>query len=36
MMYVTHDREDIAGLADHVVELRAGRITSITAGEKRQ
>lgn len=36
MMYVTHDREDIAGLADTVVELRAGRIISITAGEERQ
>ena len=36
MLYVTHDREDIAGLADKVVELRAGRIISITAGEVRQ
>ena len=30
MVYVTHDREDTAGLADTVVEMRAGRIVSIT------
>lgn len=31
MMYVTHDREDAAALADHVVEMRAGRIVSIAS-----
>ena len=30
MVYVTHDREDAAALADRVVEMRAGRVTSIT------
>ena len=30
MVYVTHDREDAAALADRVVEMRAGRIVSIT------
>ncbi len=30
MVYVTHDREDAAVLADTVVEMRAGRIVSIT------
>lgn len=37
-IYVTHDREDVAVLADHVVEMRAGRITSTSihlAGEQR-
>ena len=33
MVYVTHDREDAAALADTVVELRAGRVVSITPGE---
>jgi iron(III) transport system ATP-binding protein len=28
-VYVTHDREDVAVLADRVVEMRAGRIVSI-------
>lgn len=30
MVYVTHDREDAAALADAVIEMRAGRIVSIT------
>ena len=30
MVYVTHDREDAAALADRVVAMRAGRVTSIT------
>jgi ABC-type Fe3+/spermidine/putrescine transport system ATPase subunit len=30
MVYVTHDREDAAALADTVVKMRAGRIVSIT------
>ena len=29
-VYVTHDREDVSGLADRVVEMRAGRIVSIS------
>jgi ABC-type Fe3+/spermidine/putrescine transport system ATPase subunit len=29
-IYVTHDREDAASLADCVIEMRAGRIASIT------
>ena len=29
MVYVTHDREDAAALADRVVEMRAGQITSV-------
>lgn len=29
MVYVTHDRDDAAALADDVVEMRAGRIVSI-------
>ena len=29
-VYVTHDREDAAVLADRVVEMRAGRIVSFT------
>jgi iron(III) transport system ATP-binding protein len=28
MVYVTHDREDASLLADHVVEMRAGRIVA--------
>ena len=31
MVYVTHDREDAAALADTVVGMRAGRIVSITS-----
>ena len=30
MVYVTHDRDDAAALADMVVEMRAGHIVSIT------
>ncbi len=30
MVYVTHDREDAAALADRVVEMRAGRVVSVT------
>jgi iron(III) transport system ATP-binding protein len=29
-VYVTHDREDVAVLADRVIEMRAGRIVSMT------
>jgi ABC-type sulfate/molybdate transport systems ATPase subunit len=28
-VYVTHDRDDAAALADSVVEMRAGRIVAI-------
>lgn len=30
MVYVTHDRDDAAALADDVVEMRAGRIVSVS------
>jgi ABC-type Fe3+/spermidine/putrescine transport system ATPase subunit len=29
-VYVTHDREDAAALADRVIEMRAGRIVAVT------
>ena len=35
MVYVTHDMEDAAALADRVIEMRAGHIVSITDGHKR-
>jgi iron(III) transport system ATP-binding protein len=34
-VYVTHDREDVAALADRVVEMRAGRIVSISETHRR-
>jgi iron(III) transport system ATP-binding protein len=30
-MYVTHDHEDAAVLADRVIEMRAGRIVAVNA-----
>ena len=36
MMYVTHDMEDTAALADRVIEMRAGHVVSITDGHKDQ
>jgi ABC-type sugar transport system ATPase subunit len=30
-VYVTHDRQDAAALADSIVEMRAGRIVSISS-----
>ena len=36
MVYVTHDREDAAVLADSVVEMRAGRILSIDRNQNRK
>ena len=36
MVYVTHDREDAAALADGVVEMRAGRIVSVTAMRRKE
>jgi ABC-type Fe3+/spermidine/putrescine transport system ATPase subunit len=35
-VYVTHDREDVAVLADRVVEMRAGRIVSMSDTQKRE
>ncbi len=35
MVYVTHDRDDAAALADSVVEMRGGRIVSVTAMERK-
>jgi iron(III) transport system ATP-binding protein len=35
-VYVTHDREDVAALADRVVEMRAGRIVSISEAHRRE
>jgi ABC-type sugar transport system ATPase subunit len=35
MVYVTHDMEDAATLADRVIEMRAGHIVSITDGPTR-
>jgi len=35
MVYVTHDRDDAAALADSVVEMRAGRIVSVTAMNRK-
>jgi ABC-type Fe3+/spermidine/putrescine transport system ATPase subunit len=35
-VYVTHDREDVAVLADRVVEMRAGRIVSMSDIQKRE
>jgi ABC-type Fe3+/spermidine/putrescine transport system ATPase subunit len=28
-VYVTHDREDAAVLADRIIEMRAGRIVAV-------
>jgi ABC-type Fe3+/spermidine/putrescine transport system ATPase subunit len=35
-MYVTHDREDAAVLADRVIEMRAGRIVAVNAVTRKQ
>ena len=35
MVYVTHDREDAAVLADRVVEMRAGEIASVTVTKRK-
>jgi putative spermidine/putrescine transport system ATP-binding protein len=35
-LYVTHDREDAAVLADRVIEMSAGRITSVTEARRRE
>ena len=36
MVYVTHDREDAAALADHVIEMRQGRIVTVHDEENRK
>ena len=36
MVYVTHDREDAAALADRVVEMRAGRIAAVHDDQNRR
>jgi ABC-type sugar transport system ATPase subunit len=36
MVYVTHDREDATALADHVVEMRAGRIVALDREQNRR
>jgi len=33
IVYVTHDREDAAALADHVIEMRQGRVVAVHAGD---
>jgi ABC-type sugar transport system ATPase subunit len=35
-LYVTHDREDAAVLADRVIEMSAGRITSVNEIRRRE
>jgi iron(III) transport system ATP-binding protein len=35
-VYVTHDQEDVLALADRVVEMRAGRIVSMSDAQKRE
>jgi ABC-type sugar transport system ATPase subunit len=35
-LYVTHDREDAAVLADRVIEMSAGRITSVNETRRRE
>jgi ABC-type Fe3+/spermidine/putrescine transport system ATPase subunit len=36
MVYVTHDRADTSALADHVVEMRAGRIVAFHGEQNRK
>jgi ABC-type Fe3+/spermidine/putrescine transport system ATPase subunit len=35
-VYVTHDREDASALADSLVEMRAGRIVSVSSARRRE
>jgi ABC-type Fe3+/spermidine/putrescine transport system ATPase subunit len=35
-VYVTHDREDASALADSIVEMRAGRIVSISETKRKE
>jgi ABC-type Fe3+/spermidine/putrescine transport system ATPase subunit len=36
MVYVTHDREDAAALADRVIEMRAGRIRTVQDSRREE
>ena len=36
MVYVTHDRDDAAALADNVAEMRAGRIVSVSKTTRQE
>jgi ABC-type Fe3+/spermidine/putrescine transport system ATPase subunit len=36
MVYVTHDREDAAALADRVIEMQAGRIRAIHDSHRKE
>lgn len=36
MIYVTHDREDANALADRIIEMRAGRITTVSERRARE
>jgi ABC-type Fe3+/spermidine/putrescine transport system ATPase subunit len=36
MIYVTHDREDANALADRIIEMRSGRITSVSERRARE
>jgi ABC-type Fe3+/spermidine/putrescine transport system ATPase subunit len=36
MVYVTHDREDAVALADHIVQMRTGRIVAVDGEENRR
>ena len=35
-VYVTHDREDASALADFIVEMRAGRIVSVSEMKRKE
>jgi ABC-type sugar transport system ATPase subunit len=35
-LYVTHDREDVAVLADRVIEMRQGRIVAWTENNRTE
>lgn len=35
-VYVTHDREDAAVLADAVIEMRAGRVAAVNEGSRKE
>ena len=35
-VYVTHDRDDVAVLADRVIEMRAGRIVAVTEARRTE
>jgi ABC-type sugar transport system ATPase subunit len=35
MVYVTHDRDDATALADSIVEMRDGRIVSVSGARRK-